>query len=213
MGRFIIPKDYEHWFYQRAFYSPHCSGQKNSPGQWRTALPPTAGSCGKPGWHGRLPSPLCPGSGERQWRGEGGRPGVGGPRCWTRSSRHSCRDSGWRTRDKDTRLTKAILRVSPLEYAAVSEFWHLEMLQNVTSHGVRGQFFSPASWNSMATPSCYSLRHTYTHTRSKLKTTNTLNQKCAHAELWMMRGCWNHHGNLWRQFNMCCLSNIWLTFL
>lgn len=81
---------------------------QNSPDQWSPALPPTAGSCGRPGWRGQWPSPPCPGSGERQWRGEGEQPGAGGPRCWTRSSRRSCRGSGWRRRDKTHCLPKQL---------------------------------------------------------------------------------------------------------
>lgn len=70
------------------------------PARWIPALPPTAGSCGTPGWLGQSQWLPHPGNVARRWRGAGGRPGVGGPRCWTHSSRHSCTGSGWRMKKK-----------------------------------------------------------------------------------------------------------------
>lgn len=113
--------DFTHWTLKVPFsITPGRYNRKAGvPAHWIPAPLPTAGSCGTPGWPGRSQWPLRPGSGARRWRGGGEQQGVGGPRCWRRSSRHSCRGLGCRV-EKKGRRSKGAMRLQSCMRTCVS---------------------------------------------------------------------------------------------
>lgn len=96
-------KDIISAFLPHSFKLKHYNKKVGVPARWIPDPLQTAGSCGTPGWRGRSQWPPRPGNGARQWRGGGGPQGVGGPHCWTHSSRHSCRGLGCRMEKKGRR--------------------------------------------------------------------------------------------------------------